>query len=223
LLRQGFDQLGSALKAGDLTAAQQAFAALEQTQGLRQAGAAGFAGALQDAAATVADSGAADASAPTTVQQAAVSDAGEPDSASSSGQLLESVEQQRAFGHPSVMGRLVASFHSQAPWASQIRSDSQALGEALQSGDLALAQQDFTQLLQALDRGRHGHPHSHPVEDTASTHQQQNAASAYAAVSSATAAVTATKSSATSADASGAAASSDTAPVVTSEPVNAAA
>lgn len=234
-LRQDFNDLGSALLAGNLAGAQQAFAALQQMQGQfgQQGGQAqndgqqgdSFAAALISAVSNTADVVAADASSVSgattklgsgfnmldqilaAMQQSTLSgmngqggvfemvsltlgmdNGANPLAALSSAakgadQMLAMLEQQLGISNGQSSGGMQ---QVSASAESTIGKDMAALGQALQAGSLSSAQQDFSQLKQALDSAavQHGHRrHHHHGGSGNVTAQQQNVASTYASVS----------------------------------------
>jgi hypothetical protein len=175
-LHQDFTALGNALQAGNLSTAQQAYAALLQPQGpAAQAAASGYSGdsfsgmlnllqqdldELRQTLAAVSPSSIGQGS--SNVMIVMIDQNG--GSASSSGQssvdqMLASLAQQHGYGSQSSSTEPASQGNSQA---ESLDSAMSALEQDLQQDNLGLAQQDFGQLqqaLQAVEGQRHHHHH----------------------------------------------------------------
>lgn len=166
--RQDFTSLGSALQAGDLSSAQQAYAALLQLQTpVASQGGCSFSSAFDTALDSLAAS-----------QSSAV--AGSPGSnGQSSGsnplssivgmlqQDLNELRQAVSSVSPSSIGNGMSSMlvvvieGSGSGQAESLDSAMSTLEQDLQADNMGMAQQDFLQLQQALQaaQGQHHHPH----------------------------------------------------------------
>jgi hypothetical protein len=177
-LHQDFTALGKALQAGNLSAAQQAYAALLQPQGSdAQAAAAGYSGGsfsgmlnllqqdldeLRQTLTAVSPSSMGQGS--SNVMMIVMIDQNGGGSASSSGQdsvdqMLASLAQQHGYGSQSQPTQPASQGSGQA---ESLDSAMSALEQDLQQDNLGLAQQDFEQLqqaLQAVEGQRHHHQH----------------------------------------------------------------